>query len=93
LNALFKKWLDLGGKLAQRQRLDCPSCGKTAIDFQYVGNPSTRKGYLDIWCEACLNGLHVDVQIPEGVPMLDIKSPPEVIATRIPSFRWVLPDE
>jgi hypothetical protein len=93
MNALFKKWLDIGGKLDQSQKLECPSCGKTAIDFQYVGNPSTRKGYLDIWCRACLKGLHVDVRIPENAAMLDVNASPDIVAARIPAFTWVLPDE
>jgi hypothetical protein len=93
LKALFKKWLELGEKLDQPHKIECPSCGKTAIDFQYIGSPSTRRGTLDIWCVACLNGLHVDVHVPENMPMLDIKTPVEVVATRIPNFTWVLPDE
>lgn len=93
MSPLFQKWLALGEKLSEQKKLECPSCGKTAIDFQYTGNPSTRIGYLDIWCKACLKGIHVSrVRIPENETMLDINALP-IEATRIPNFTWILPDE
>src|SRR5438309_5022632 len=48
LNALFRKWLNLGWNLVENKKLECPSCGKMAIDFQYVGDPAKRSGYLNI---------------------------------------------
>lgn len=94
MNAIFNKWLHLTGKLNQGQNLECPSCGKAAVDFQYVADPGDKIGYLDIWCGSCHKGVHVSrARVPEGVTMLDIKSPPAAIAARIPNFTWVLPDE
>jgi hypothetical protein len=90
---LYKKWLDLGGKLNENGKLECPSCGRVGIDFQYVGDSVKRRGYLNIWCTKCFKGIHVDVLIPESAPMLDINAPADVVAARIPHFTWVLPDD
>jgi hypothetical protein len=91
---LFQKWLHLAGKPNHGVKVECPSCGQTAVDFQYVADPASRIGYLDIWCGACFKGIHISrARVPEGMSMLDIKSPPDLIAARIPHFIWVLPDE
>jgi len=92
LNALFKQWLYLIDKLNQDCKSECPCCGKAAIDFQYVADTTDKIGYLDIWCGACLKGIHISrVRVPEGMPLLDIASPSGIIAARIPNFTWVLP--
>jgi hypothetical protein len=92
MNPIFKKWLDLGWDL--KRKLPCPSCGERAIDFQHVGDPATRIGYLDIWCASCLKGIHISrVTIPEDTPLLAIKDDAEKIAARIPTFTWILPDD
>jgi hypothetical protein len=94
MRARFRKWLDLGWALDQNRKLVCPSCGELAIEFQYVGDLAKRSGYLDVWCAACLKGVHVYIaHIPYNVPVLDINGPTDVIAARIPHFTWVLPED
>jgi hypothetical protein len=94
MNGAFKRWLDLGWNLSNNRDLQCPSCGKHTIDYQYVGDPETRIGYLDIWCTSCLHGIHVSrVKVPGETPMLSFKTDPSTIAARIPKFTWVVPED
>jgi hypothetical protein len=84
----------LTGNLNQGQKLEYPSCGISAVDFQYVADAVNRIGYLDIWGGACLKGIHISrVRVPNGVSMLDFDSPADIVAARIPNFTWVQPDE
>ena len=94
MRPLFKKWLDLGRHLDQKEGLKCPSCGRVALDFQYVGTPVDRIAYLDLWCGACLKGIHISrVRVPEGLSMLTFDTEPSVLEARIPRFTQVLPDD
>jgi hypothetical protein len=94
MNELFKRWLDLGYDLSNKSKLQCPSCGKSTIDYQYVGDPETRIGYLDIWCAACLRGIHVSrVKVPKEASMLSFKTDLATVAARIPKFTWVVPED
>ena len=91
MNDEFLKWMELGYDL--KEDLPCPLCGKQTIDFQYVGDPSSRIGYLDIWCKSCLHGIHVSrVLIPEGVSMMALGVDDDKIDSRIPIYTQVLPD-
>ena len=40
-------------------QLKCPNCGECGIDYMYVGDGHTRIGFLLIWCNKCLKGIHV----------------------------------
>ncbi len=94
MNSLFKKWLELGRSINQKQKVACPTCGKLAIQFQYVGDPVTKIGYLDIWCGECLRGIHVSrVQIPGDTPMLDISTTSNEVASHIPNYKQVVPED
>jgi hypothetical protein len=94
---MFKDWLDIYKKINSSERftenLECPECQSLAVDFQYVGDPKTRIGYLDIWCANCLRGVHLSrVSIPPGREMLSFGVDDEVFSARIPDFEQVIPD-
>ena len=40
-------------------QIKCPSCGKRGMDYIYIGDGDTRIGYLQVWCNKCLRGIHV----------------------------------
>lgn len=37
----------------------CPNCEKYGLDYIYIGDGKTRIGYLQIWCNECLQGICV----------------------------------
>lgn len=58
------------------------------IDFQYVGDCETRIGYLDIWCNSCMNGIHISkVRAPELVDLMAFED--AKVKRRIPAFKQV----
>ena len=38
-------------------QIKCPNCSKYGIDYIYIGDGSTRIGFLQIWCNKCLKGI------------------------------------
>lgn len=40
-------------------RIKCPNCRECAIDYIYIGDGNTRIGFLQIWCNKCLQGIYV----------------------------------
>lgn len=84
-------WLKLAAKIADTlptvPALECPSCGLPKIDFQYVGDTTTKIGFLCIWCASCLHGKHISrVKIPPQAEFLS-KDSLEEIKNRIPNFK------
>ncbi|MBI4852013.1 MAG: hypothetical protein HY819_09475 [Acidobacteria bacterium] len=86
-------WLNIAAKIAENHislSIMCPSCDKATIDFQYVGNPESKIGYLDVWCKGCLQGIHISrVKIPDNISFLPFDTPEEVFLKRIPNFKEV----
>lgn len=67
----------------------CPECGSKGVECIYVGNPTTRIGYLPIWCTHCKKGTRISrVIIPQGVDMMDFDDL-ESICNRIPNYKCV----
>ena len=92
----FDKWLylsaDINSSLPKETQLLCPICGKDSIDFQYVGDVDAKVGYLDVWCNECLNGINISRTIlPENANILSYSTPKEEITRRIPNFKHVTP--
>ena len=94
---MFTDWLDLYKKIhvsPVAQILQCPECGHTTVDFQYVGDEAARKGYLDMWCRHCNNGVHLSrVTIPEKAHVIAFDASDNVLTARIPDFKQVAPKE
>lgn len=94
---MFNDWLKLLKELSKSDYLTkdftCPECGQKSVEYIYVGDPTTRIGYLPIWCKECNNGIQVSrVKIPQGVKMIkfgDLES----IKNTIPNFKQVVPSE
>lgn len=82
-------WYKLAGIIADNLStvsMECPVCGVANIDFQYVGDMKTRRGFLCIWCVSCLHGIHLSgVRIPEHAEYLQ-KDQVETVKKRIPNF-------
>lgn len=93
---MFNQWLQLMKEITDQlpdpHLLTCPECGNQEIDFQYVGDPTTRIGYLDIWCQSCLHGIHLSrTRIPANATMISFDDSEEAISERIPNFVQVSP--
>jgi hypothetical protein len=72
------KWLRLVGKDENKYELNCPNCGHSNIHFQYVGDTRSRIGFLDIWCDYCIHGIHISrTKIPERVDMISFEEEDE----------------
>ncbi|WP_105616651.1 hypothetical protein [Vallitalea okinawensis] len=88
---MFKKWLELASLIQENQTKICPVCGENDIDFQYIGDLVTKVGYLDIWCNKCLHGIHISrVKAPEGVNIISFDAHGDIIK-RIPDFKQITP--
>ncbi|MCL4439287.1 MAG: hypothetical protein ACYC21_05890 [Eubacteriales bacterium] len=85
-NSWFKLAAAIADNLPTVPSLECPRCGLPKIDFQYVGDETTKKGFLCIWCTSCLHGLHISgVRIPPHADFL-AKDSPEEVKKRIPNI-------
>jgi len=68
--AIWLKTLPLAVAAAADEPISCPTCGQKRLEFRYIGDPSTRIGYVLLWCNACLHGISVSrVRAPESVVM------------------------
>ena len=86
----IKKWLIAAAMKIDKKASNCPICMGEWIEFQYVGNVSTRLGYLDVWCDSCHNGVHVSRAIaPNTVEMLPFDTPRDVLRERIPKINYI----
>lgn len=84
-------WLKLAAIIADNlptvPPLECPSCMLPRIDFQYVADKTSRRGFLCIWCTSCLHGKHISgVRIPPQAEFI-AKDSIEEVKKRIPNFR------
>uniref|UniRef100_A0A4Y8Q5H5 Uncharacterized protein n=2 Tax=Paenibacillus athensensis TaxID=1967502 RepID=A0A4Y8Q5H5_9BACL len=61
---------DFSGNADSNHIHRCPECESEKIDFQYVGEPGSRIGFLSIWYENCLNGIHISrARVPESAKL------------------------
>jgi hypothetical protein len=91
---LQQRWLNVAAAIAKTAPnvppLACPSCGENDVRYQYVGDPATRVGYLNVWCTACLKGIRISrAKAPAGVEMLPFDVSPEVLRRLVPDFHEV----
>lgn len=90
----FKAWPDLVIKiqdtLPNEFAQQCPRCNKEAIDFIYVGDPESKIGFMDIWCNSCNYGIHISrVKIPDKSQFVPFDTPLSEFPKRIPSFKLI----
>jgi len=88
---MLNEWLELAANIAKAPpahgRLFCPHCGKAEVDFQYVGDLKDRIGSLDVWCNACLKGVHISrAAAPAFAEMLPFNTPAQELNERIPKY-------
>lgn len=91
---MFHDWLKLLANLSANNYCTkdfiCPECGKRSIDYRYVGDVSTRIGYLPIWCKNCNKGIQISrVEIPQEVKMIEFGDL-DSIENTIPNFKHVM---
>ena len=89
----FNLWVKLIIEIPYKiHDIACPSCNSKTLRFQYVGDENSRMGYLDIWCDSCLKGIHLSrVKIPENIKFISFKSNEEILK-KIPNFKLVHPN-
>lgn len=95
---MFKKWLievaaRISGKECESTEIKCPHCKEKCIDYLYIGDKETRIGYLQVWCNNCLNGIYISrVGIPEGLKMISFEE--DIALDRIiPNYHKLTPSE
>ena len=91
----FKEWLRLTTMITTDSRenhnLICPKCQKNMIDYQYVGDLRSREGFLDLWCNSCLHGIHLSrTKAPANVSMLSFDDVDEY-KKKVPIFTQIEP--
>lgn len=94
---MFKKWLMTAGNISKSLNeignFECPNCGKKCLDYIYIGNKKTRIGYLQVWCNECLNGINISrTLIPQSAKMLSFDTT-EDLNKIIPSYHKITPEE
>lgn len=94
---IFQKWLitarNISKSLDSLSVFECPHCGKKCLDYIYIGDEKTRTGYLQVWCNDCLNGIYISrVTIPQGAKMLTFDTT-EDLNKIIPLYHKVTPEE
>ncbi|MGH2731389.1 MAG: hypothetical protein ACRDJG_00275 [Actinomycetota bacterium] len=76
--------------LPEKLPASCPNCGQSPLRLVFIGNPASRIGYADFWCDNCLYGLRISrVEVPAGVEMLPFSTPDGVISSMIPNYEEV----
>ncbi|MDP9700367.1 hypothetical protein J2T16_003272 [Paenibacillus intestini] len=71
----FKDWIRVNTEIIDNynniSNIKCPNCKMAEINYQYVGDTSSRVGFLDLWCNACLQGIHISrTKVPEHISMI-----------------------
>lgn len=94
---MFNDWFNLLKELNKNnystQGFICPECGEGSIEYIYVGDSTTRIGYLPVWCKNCNKGIQISrVKIPKEVKMIEFGDF-ESIKQTIPNFKQVVPDK
>lgn len=81
------KWLKLIRELDHINACICPNCGKSSIDYLYVGDETTRIGYLLIWCKECTKGIYVSrVSCPQNLKYITFE---EADIIKLPQIEFI----
>ncbi|MDF2696555.1 MAG: hypothetical protein K0S65_4938 [Labilithrix sp.] len=77
------------GQVVSAEGPPCPSCSARDVHVLWVGDPSKRIGFAQVWCEACLRGRRFSrVAIPSAAPMLRFDEPEKAPAI-LDQITWV----
>lgn len=87
-------WLDAVKAIASGLDDDtlpiCPACRRQPVDYLYVGDATTRLGYLVVWCNACQQGVRISrAQAPVHAHFMTFTEPDSAFAARVPAFTEV----
>jgi hypothetical protein len=73
--------------------MPCPECASGTVEFQYVGDAETRRGYLDMWCRACNKGVYLSrLTIPPEAEVIDLDRQ-AAVGAKTPYFVQLLPPD
>lgn len=94
----YNRWLiEVASKITSKEckveQIMCLQCNEKCIDYMYIGDKKTRIGYLQVWCNNCLNGIYISrVAVPEGLKMISFE---DAIALNsiIPHYHKLTPDK
>lgn len=94
----YNRWLiEVASKIANKERkveqIMCPQCNEKCIDYLYIGDKKTRIGYLQVWCNNCLNGIYISrAAVPNGLKMISFE---DTIGLNgiIPHYHEITPDK
>lgn len=68
-------------------QINCPNCKECEIDYLYIGEASTRVGFLQVWCKKCLKGIYVSRAVaPQNAKFVTFDTD---IKDLIPSYEFV----
>jgi hypothetical protein len=71
----------------------CPNCRHDALRVVFTGRTEDRVGYASLWCDHCLNGIHLStVDIPPGVDILPLHMSLEDRRKIVPKYALVPED-
>lgn len=88
---MYQDWLKIIPKFnGSQEALSCPNCKAIAISYQFVGDSESMIGHLYLWCNSCLNGIHVSrIKIPSGVEILPFDVSEETLIKKIPKYKLI----
>lgn len=94
-NSKFKDWIKVNTEIIESHpnisTIKCPNCQETKVNYQYVGDTRSRVGFLDIWCNSCLQGVHISrTKVPERLSMISFEEVDEY-KRRVPKYTAVEP--
>lgn len=94
-NSNFKDWIKINSIIVENHQhiseVKCPNCQQFGIDYQYVGDKNSRGGFLDIWCNSCLHGIHISrTKVPEHLSMISFEEV-DAYKSRVPRFTTIEP--
>lgn len=86
-----KEWIKMIPKITENlntnNKRQCPNCGKFGIDYLYIGDATTRIGYLQIWCNECLKGIYVSRAVaPVNANFVTFD---EDVKNKIPDYEYI----
>jgi len=61
------EWVRAYARIVDGTPASCPNCRGSTVRLLLVARKDTRMGYGFIWCETCLEGMHISrLGVPEG---------------------------